>query len=134
MKQRSRAFAPTLGLGPPKGASIDRLSGDGASAGVCLLSSALGVARCDRSAGCVLCALWSVSAAVCVLGGGGLPCGGKHIIIITHTIEIQLHDYCDIHTPRDPLYAIHQTISVKATISCRRIQNRTEAGSRVDPG
>jgi len=33
------------------------------------LSSTLGVARCSRSAGCVLCALWAVSAAV--LGGGG---------------------------------------------------------------
>jgi len=41
------------------------------------LSSPLGVARCGRSAGCVLCALWAVSAAVC----GGVPCGGKHIII-----------------------------------------------------
>ena len=76
MNQRLRAFALTLGLGPPKGASIDRLSGAGASAGV--LSSTLGVARCGRSAGCVLCALWAVSAAVCV---GGVPCGGKHIII-----------------------------------------------------
>jgi len=47
---------------PPKGASIDRLSGAGASAGV--LSSTLGVARCGRSAGCVLCALWAVPAAV----------------------------------------------------------------------
>jgi len=28
-------------------------------------SSALGVARCGRSAGCVLCGLWAVSAAVC---------------------------------------------------------------------
>jgi len=37
------------------------------------LSSTLGVARCSRSAGCVLCALWAVSAAV--LGGGG-PRGG----------------------------------------------------------
>ena len=33
----ARAFAPNLGLGPPKGVSIDRLSGVGASAGVCLL-------------------------------------------------------------------------------------------------
>jgi len=32
------------------------------------LSSALGVARCGRSAGCVLCVLWAMSAAV---GGGG---------------------------------------------------------------
>jgi len=40
-------------------------------------SSTLGVARCGRDAGCVLCALWAVSAAVCV---GGVPCGGKHII------------------------------------------------------
>ena len=35
--QRARAFAPTLGLGPPKGASTDRLSGAGASAGICRL-------------------------------------------------------------------------------------------------
>ena len=53
------------------------MSGAGASAGV--LSSTLGVARCGRSVGCVLCALWAMSAAVC---GGGVPCGGKHIIII----------------------------------------------------
>ena len=46
--------------------SIDRLSGVGASAGG--LSSALGVARRGRSAGCVLCLLWAISAAV--LGGG----------------------------------------------------------------
>ena len=37
------------------------------------LSSALGVARCGRSAGCVLCVLWGVSAVVCV--GGGYPVG-----------------------------------------------------------
>jgi len=31
---------------------------------------------------CAVCAaLWAVSAAVC--GGGGVPCGGKHIIINT---------------------------------------------------
>ena len=53
MNQRPRAFALTLGLGPPKEASIDLLSGAGASAGV--LSSTLGVARCGRSTGCVLC-------------------------------------------------------------------------------
>ena len=35
------------------------------------LSSTLGVARCGRSAGCVLCVLWAVSAAVCVGGWGG---------------------------------------------------------------
>jgi len=58
--------------------SIDRLSGVGASAGG--LSSALGVVRCGRSAGCVLCVLWAISAAV----GGGVPCGGKHIIIDTY--------------------------------------------------
>ena len=46
-----------------------------------------GVARCGRSAGCVLWALWAVSAAVCVGGGipyvcvGGVPYGGKHIIL-----------------------------------------------------
>ena len=68
MNQLSGAFAPTLGLGLPKGASIDGLSGTGASAGVCLLP--LGVARCGRSVGCVLCALWAVPAAVCV---GGVP-------------------------------------------------------------
>jgi len=57
-------------------ALLDRLSGAGASAGV--LSSTLGVARCGRSAGCVLCALWVVPAAV--LGGGGGPGGGGDII------------------------------------------------------
>jgi len=41
------------------------------------LSSALGVTRCGRSAGCVLCVLWAMSAAVL---GRGVPCGGKHII------------------------------------------------------
>ena len=46
------------------------LSGVGASAGV--LSSSLGIARCGRSAGCVLCALWAVPAAVF---GGGYPVG-----------------------------------------------------------
>jgi len=42
-----------------------KASGVGASAGG--LSPALGVARCGRSAGCVLCVLWAMSAAV--LGG-----------------------------------------------------------------
>ena len=70
MNQRLRAFAPTLGLGPPKGASIDRLSGAGASTGV--LSSTLGVARRGHSTGCVLDALWAVSAAVL---RGGYPVG-----------------------------------------------------------
>ena len=37
VNQRPRAFVPTLGLGPPKGVSIDRLSGVSASAGVCLI-------------------------------------------------------------------------------------------------
>jgi len=36
------------------------------------LTSTLGVARCGRSAGCVLCALWAVSAAVLE---GGYPVG-----------------------------------------------------------
>jgi len=72
------AGSARLGLGTPKGASIDRLSGAGASAGV--LSSTLGVARCGGSAGCVLCTLWAVPAAVL---GGGVPCGGKHIIIVS---------------------------------------------------
>ena len=31
--------------------------------------SALGIARCGRSAGCVLCVLWDMSAAVCMCGG-----------------------------------------------------------------
>ena len=61
---------------PSKGASTDRLSGAGASTGV--LSSTLEVARCGGSAGCVLCVLWAVPAAVL---GGGVPCGGKHITI-----------------------------------------------------
>jgi len=52
-----------------------RLSGAGASAEFVLLPC--GVARCGRSAGSVLCALWAVSAAVCFflfffLGGGTL--------------------------------------------------------------
>jgi hypothetical protein len=68
VNQRSRAFAPTLVLGPPKGVSIDRLSGVGASTGG-LLSSPEVVARCVRSAGCVLCALWGISAAVLCVGG-----------------------------------------------------------------
>jgi len=41
------------------------------------LSSTLGVARCGRRAGCVLCALWAVSAAVS--GGGGRGPGGVSI-------------------------------------------------------
>ena len=42
--------------------SIDRLSGVGASAGFCLLLLPwLGVVRCGRSAGCVLCVLWAIS-------------------------------------------------------------------------
>ena len=52
------------------GSGTDRLSGVGASAG--FLSSALGVARCGLNAGCVLCVLWAMSAAVCV---GGYPVG-----------------------------------------------------------
>ena len=56
---------------------IDRLGRVGACAG--FLSSALGVARCGRSAGCVLCVLWAMSAAVL----GRAPCGDKHIIIKT---------------------------------------------------
>jgi len=46
-----------------------------------ILVSTLGVARCGRSAGYVLCALWAVSAAVL----GRAPCGDKHIIIILTT-------------------------------------------------
>ena len=49
------------------------------------LSSALEVARCGRSAGCVLCVLWAVSAVV--LGGGG-TLWGKHIIIDIATTNI----------------------------------------------
>jgi len=67
----------TLGLGPPKGASIDRLSGASASTGV--LSSTLGVARTVWRQ-CWLCAGCAVSRAGCCVGGG-VPCGGKHIII-----------------------------------------------------
>jgi len=74
VNQRSRAFALTLGLGPPKEAKINRLSGAGVSAGV--LFSTLGVARCGRSVGCVLCALWAVPAAVLGGGGGGRGGGG----------------------------------------------------------
>jgi len=40
------------------------------------VSSTLGVARCGRSAGCVLCALWAVSVAVVSGGGGGVGWGG----------------------------------------------------------
>jgi len=42
-----------------------------------VLSSTLGVARCGRSAGCVLCALWAVPAVV-LGGGGGYSGGGSH--------------------------------------------------------
>ena len=41
------------------------------------LSSTLGVARCSRSAGYVLCALWAVSDAVL---GEGVPFRDTHII------------------------------------------------------
>jgi len=42
--------------------------------------------RCGPSAGCVLCVLWAMSAAV--LGGGGTL---KHIIIITpHSVALQV--------------------------------------------
>ena len=88
VNQRSHAFALTLGLGPPKGASIDRLSGAGASAGA--LSSTLGVAQCGRSAGCVLCALWAVPAAVL---GGGVPCGSKHISISSSSCSTDYNPY-----------------------------------------
>jgi len=37
------------------------------------VSTDLGVARCGRSAGCVMYVLWAMSAAV--LGGGGYPMG-----------------------------------------------------------
>jgi len=47
-------------MGPPEGASIDRLG--------------LTRARCGRSAGCVMCALCAVSAAM-FGGGGGYPVG-----------------------------------------------------------
>jgi len=60
------------------------------------LSSTLGVARCGRSAGCVLCALWAVSAAVL----GGVSCGGEHIIIekqITHINTRQEHRHKGPH-------------------------------------
>ena len=54
------------------------------------LSSALGVARCGRSAGCVLCVLWAMSAAAL---GRGVPCGGKHIIILEReTCHTHTHD------------------------------------------
>jgi len=43
------------------------------------LSSALGVTRCGRSAGCVPWALWAISAAVLEGGGGGAG-GGRNII------------------------------------------------------
>jgi len=62
-----------------KGASIDRLSGAGASAGV--FSSTLGVVWPQ----CWLCAVCAVGRAGCCVGGG-VPCGGKHIIIGVYTI------------------------------------------------
>jgi len=67
----------SCGPGSREGASIGRLSGAGASTVV--LSSTLGIARCGSSAGCVLGVLLAVPAAV---WGGGVPCGGKHIIIV----------------------------------------------------
>jgi len=62
-------------------------------------SSILGVARCGRSAGCVLCALWAVPAAV----GEGVPCGGKHIIIVTHTNTRQEQHHTRPHEGPPPL-------------------------------
>ena len=74
-KQSKQCVGVTLGLGPPNGGEHRPIEW---GRRVCRgLSSTLGVARCGRSAGCVLCALWAVSAAVF---GGGVPCGGKHII------------------------------------------------------
>ena len=85
MNQRSRAFAPNLGLGPPKGASIDRLGGVGASAGVCLLPWGY----------CGVAAVLAVCFVCCgpyrLLCGGGVPCGGKHIIIITDRSQVPGH-------------------------------------------
>ena len=66
MNQRSRAFAPNLGLGPPKGVSIDRLSGVGASAGVCLLPWPGGSAVWLQ---CWLCAMCAVGHIGCCVGG-----------------------------------------------------------------
>jgi len=56
---RCLACGESLGLGPLKGVGIDRLSGVGASAGVCLLPPQ-----------CWLCVLWAMSAAG--WGGGTL--------------------------------------------------------------
>jgi len=74
------------------------------------LSSALGVARCGRSAGCLLCVLWAMSAEV----WGGYPVGVSissslyklvnHPCIafhtcIAHTIAILVHAFCAIYAP-----------------------------------
>jgi len=67
--RRSRAFALTLGLGPPKGASIDRLSGAGASAGVCLLPWGQRGVVAVLAVCCVRCGPCRL---LCVGGGGAL--------------------------------------------------------------
>ena len=63
----SRAFALNLGLGPPtKGASIDRLSGVGASAGSVFYPG--GSAVWPQCWLCAVCAVGNVGCCVCVGG------------------------------------------------------------------
>ena len=54
----------TLTLTAASSGTHAHAGGKGRPLGVCGgLSSALGVVRCGRSAGCVLCVLWAISAA-----------------------------------------------------------------------
>ena len=84
------------------------MSGAGASTGV--LSSTLGVARCGGSAGCVLCVLWAVPAAV--LRGGypvGVSISSSSRTCDTHEgaltcVMIRLHSFKADSAPRvDPI-------------------------------
>ena len=95
MHAHARAFAPILNLGAPKGASIDRLSGAGTSAEVCLLPR--GSAVWPQ---CWLCAVCTVSRVGCYLGGGypvGVSISSYHRARAhTHT-HIYLYTYIYIH-------------------------------------
>ena len=68
------------GLGPPKRVSIDRLSGVGASAGVCLLPWGWRGVAAVLAACCVCCG----PCRLLCWGGGGVPYRGKHIIIFIY--------------------------------------------------
>jgi len=68
VKQRPRAVAPTLGPGPPKGVSIDRLSGVGASVRGFVFSPGWAGGNGVWSQ-CWLCAVCAVSRVSCCVGG-----------------------------------------------------------------